>query len=171
MKHHPIYFKESEIPWLLDGGKKQFRLVKEYDDQTLPYGVGDLLWVRESFGLSRVNKIVYKSSASTYEQRTTTWFGPSRMMKTFSRIRLIVREIVEEPLNNISDEDLMSELGMAHTRQLTDRSVLVQKFRDNWNRRNFARNRWGLNPMVFVVRYSIFIDSNKNKKRKNFQKH
>lgn len=125
-------------------------------DVKCPHGeVGDLLWVRETYGFSgwNVGDVYYR--ADKHDAILTPWWRPSTLMpKAFSRITLEITDVRVERLQDISEEDAIAE-GMTLPRGLKFGSNPIEAFRVLWdsiNGKDDAKN-WQANPWVWVIEF------------------
>lgn len=192
MKVRPILFSTPMVQAILDGRKKQTRRIIKPQPQDVtiygdgkvvwhpevikrPYEIGDVLWVRETFGqIISLDEIVYKADICSPEV-DKPFFGwkPSIFMpKTACRLYLQVKNIRVERLNDISEEDaiaegienlsetefncnlfknyLSSENEMDYQNFTTDNAVL--SFQTLWHKIN-GPTSWVKNPFVWVIEF------------------
>ena len=138
MKETPILFKPEMIRAILDDRKTQTRrLIKMH--HRCPYGrKGDLLWVKEGFGLiwllngyalsgpplpdkSDIKNFVpiYKNCMSDFEESLSPYFwSPLFMFKEHARIWLeLTADPIPQRLQDITEEDAIAE-GVGHGFQM-----------------------------------------------------
>lgn len=127
MNTHPILFSSPMVEGILSGRKTQTRrIVKPQFDNTLylsrcgqaeynsgtivkcPYGkVGDILWVRETFGKWGA-MYLYRASTPIGED-LCKWKPNIHMPKDACRIFLEIKSIKVERLNRITEKDAIAE--------------------------------------------------------------
>ena len=116
-----------------------------------PYGqAGDHLWVRETFWKHETGAIFYKADNDNI--RNGEKFKPSIFMpRSASRITLEITNIRVERLQEISNEDSLSE-GIA----IPDEPVHFaprEYFKILWNNINSKKYPWSSNPWVWVIEF------------------
>lgn len=100
--------KDSGIGQPLVMRFKDFKEMFEY----CPYGkVGDRLWVRETWGMSGLNRVEYKAHPADGKDFRSVglWKSPLFMPRKFSRIILEITNIRVEKLQKISEKDAIAE--------------------------------------------------------------
>ena len=139
----PILFKGEMVRALLSGAKTQTRRVikpqplhiswfehqngwcakiteQKYEMVNLPYQVGDLLWVRETWATSSIydrlspknipiNGLLWFASEGTKPDHAGRWRPSIFMPQWASRITLKVTGVRIERVNQISEEDAIAE--------------------------------------------------------------
>ncbi len=139
-----------------------------------PYGwPGDLLWVRESYGLWRGLEPVYMADNPDQMNR---WKPSIHMPRAASRLTLEITDIRVERLQNISEQDARAEgliTGPDHLDTLCrdyrgdktyseggyalERTVWVQpveSYKSLWELIN-GEGSWELNPWVWVIEFKV----------------
>lgn len=157
-----------------------------------PYGApGDKLWVREAWKQDFVrNHVDYTALGILYRADNTginmdltdraqrdqalkgmkhgsNWRPSIHMPKIYSRIKLLVKKIRVERVQQISADDAIAEGVILQpssetwaelnptTRELYYK-IALETFMREWDRLNKSRGYgWGQNPHVFVVEYSV----------------
>ena len=162
-------------PPLKPGSYSLFQCINKSDIEwwiaKCPYGKpGDLLWVRETF-LERIasgefGRFGYKADMKHARINNLPRWKPSiHMPKAACRIWLMVEEIRVERLQDISEEDAVSE-GIKHVRlhqsdswkrydgYNTVTSNPVVSFWSLWASIN-GEDSWQANPWVWVVKFRV----------------
>lgn len=193
MKERPILFSGEMVRAILDGRKTQTRrIVKPQPTESIlptppfsetwdceyccPYGVaGDRLWVRETFvpacnfDPSPESGVFYRADQhEKYNRMNIEWrWKPSiHMPRWASRITLEVTGVRVERLNDISNDDCVSEgitaIGKAVRLSTGDyaqagryensASTVRQLFSQLWEQIN-GPGSWKINPWVWVVNF------------------
>lgn len=190
MKARPILFSGPMIQALLDGRKTQTRRVVkddlwlslfagEFDEATglpwvenpetgyqgpiqCPYGQpGDLLWVRETWGVSRIYdgvppreiqgaKVGYASSGGVVGVKLRPSIHMPRWMSRFT-LRITDRRV--ERVQDISEADASAEGFPVRN---PDSPFGQDNFRMGWDRLNAARGYgWDANPWVWALSFEV----------------
>ena len=159
---------------LLDGRKTQTRRVVKTgspdDWNACPYGViGDLLWVRETWGESGYNRIEYRAApADGSDFRCVSRWRPSIHMPRFaSRITLRITDVRVQRVQEISEEDARAE-GIVDGGCLTcgepepcgcadPRPDARDAFAYIWHQIHgeTGGRAWHANPWVWVLRFDV----------------
>lgn len=180
MKERPILFTGPMVRAIQAGRKTQTRrllklpldahppcnhdsgvdLMKMYK---CPYGVpGDRLWVRETFAWSGYacdqEEVLWRADQEyTLEERGGSPWKPSiHMFRWASRINLEVTKVSVERVQDISEEDSLSEgiEGAGTCYGITPEEVNKLQFKYLWNFINEKRGfGWDKNPWVWVVEF------------------
>ena len=179
----PIIFSTSMVKAILDGKKTQTRRVIKIDDAPenwkisiagtsivraepydvkLPrYAAGDILWVRETWS---EHQEYYNNSAKVFAEPhyiykadgvyANKWHPSIHMPKEAARIFLKVTDVRVERLQDITEEDAITE-GMSKT--LVDGVVFISakgNFHVFWDSLNIKRGYgWDTNPWVWVIEF------------------
>jgi len=131
-----------------------------------PYGnPGDILWVKETFSLFKSSfntQIQYEDGTTdTLRLRVEDWekfriwkrkegrHSSLFMFKSMSRIRLLIKSILVERLQDISAEDIKAE-GIYYT--IDYYASLLQQWQDLWIKINGPES-WEANPWVWVIKF------------------
>lgn len=149
--------------------------------------VGDLLWVRETVGLSG-DRIFYRADQSEMENAGLrgmydfSWTPSIHMPKDAARIWLEVTEVRAERLNAISEDDAKAEgvesftsfspnkAGVLITNYVTygakkiypsDVNTAKTSFETLWESIN-GEGSWNTNPWVWVVCFKVVSTTGKN---------
>lgn len=132
-----------------------------------PYGkVGDLLWVRETWGFSA------KLPASTKDEMSWLaypdlrgyradghvgycWRPSIHMPRWASRLTLEVTDIRVERLHDITEADAKAE-GAIAWHDTIDGTVYIPEFKMLWDNINAKRGYpWASNPWVWAVKFAV----------------
>lgn len=178
-----IIFDGASIRAILAGRKTQTRRVVKspgaklpgYDahaDEHLrcPYGQpGDLLWIRETFTLTRHGRAVYRADATDQggarwpgitpgdPAGDVRWTSPIHMPRSSARLWLRVKGVRVERLQEITPEDALAE-GItpdaeAHAGQ-DWREKVDRDFAERWDALNAKRGyAWESNPWVWRIEF------------------
>ena len=129
----------------------------------MPYHVGDILWVRETYGLFNDEDeyiyIYYKADEGNPEK--CPYFGkwkPSiHMPREVARIFLEVKSVLVERLRDISEKDAKAEgviLGAKYGKLYSLKQSYKASFSCLWNNINAKRGySWDSNPWVWVIEF------------------
>jgi hypothetical protein len=196
MKSKPILFSTPMVQAILEGRKTQTRrIVKPQPKQELdffgwelhpkklqvafgtgnkvdsfhkfPFGqVGDVLWVRETFGTGKESgKTYYKANAGNFNMLVDKWKPSIFMPKDAARIWLKITNIKIERLHDISEKDAILE-GVEKEFSIlfnewrfkdyynvkSDWRSAVSSFQSLWANIN-GINSWNSNPFVWVIEF------------------
>jgi hypothetical protein len=142
MSERPIIFSGPMVRAILEGRKTQTRRLRG------KYEVGDVLWVRETWGdhssSDGHSKIVYRADFATAVFVCWRWKSPLHLRRADSRIDLEVVSVRRERLQDTSEADARAE-------GCVDRAA----FECIWNGLNAKRSPWGDNPEVVVVEFKV----------------
>jgi hypothetical protein len=119
-----------------------------------PYGkVGDVLWVRETFGTGGYFKTGWNYKASDELPKYEKWKPSIHMPKSACRIWLQITNIRVERLHDISEADAVAE-GINTSKISGDYNhTPVQEFQDLWNSIN-GKESWDSNPWLWVLEFN-----------------
>jgi hypothetical protein len=170
----PILFSTLMVQAILEGRKTQTRRVIKCDfyvenDPPLtayipdyitgepqpvklpcPYGqIGDRLWVRETFVYHHTGQLFYKTDIPVLCHKNWKWKPSIFMPRTASRITLEITDIRIERLQDISEEDCLSE-GINYQGNAYD---TIGAFSDLWDSINAKKHPWQSNPWVWVIEF------------------
>lgn len=171
MKTHPIIFSTPMVQAILAGRKTMTRRVckhegaikyashplipKETKWLNCPYGyeIGDVLWVRESFGYYS-NTLFYKSDDSLAAEK---WKPSIHMTKSACRLFLEVVSIRVERLQEITYQDIIKE-GMPKYFSEPSPSAWFEYLWDSINGKKTSGSRlpssdYKSNPFVWVIEF------------------
>lgn len=198
LKATPILFSTPMVQTILNGKKKQTRRVinpqprcelrlhygtwNEYQEgidratgsnwgygYKCPYGKpGDILWVRETWGIgiAMSGGIVYRADYKNNRPPLADgekWKPSIHMPKDIARIYLRVTDVRAERLQSITEEDALKEgfkpgyevTGNGKFEDVLEREwTAVDEFRELWQELNLKRGYgWDKNPWVWVVEF------------------
>ncbi|MDR3543255.1 MAG: hypothetical protein P4L69_20185 [Desulfosporosinus sp.] len=139
----------------------------------MPYDVGDVLWVRETWrpkgawsGSCRGCEIEYRAGGENeiihgevmaVPSRKTPWKPSILMPRAFARLFLKVKGIRVERLQDITEEDARNEGCFLPSHSVEDGTLIgdsVTMFKIIWNNLNAKRGfGWDVNPWVWVVEF------------------
>lgn len=124
----PAIFNTEMVRAILDGRKTQTRRIASDTAELVyrcakctpssPYQVGDIIYVRETFGVVYSSneydddpRVYYKASPDPYDMHhdVKKWKPSIHMPKEYARLFLIVKDVRIERLNEISEEDAIAE--------------------------------------------------------------
>lgn len=146
---------------------------KIYIQKYAPYKVGDILYVRETWGIYEQNYInanyfMYRADfpngAKTYDYDGVscdlpTWRPSTRMPKEAARIFLRVTDVRVERLQDITDEDLIreGEVSYIHIDGSFNREATRTSYLGTWNstvkKSDLDEYGWNANPWVWVIEF------------------
>lgn len=191
LKEKPILFKPELVKAILDGKKTQTRRIikpqpfdpdkdygkyfKELPEQwNCPYGkVGDVLWVRETWGLREKNNGVHTFQEPVYKadwldiqhirvfesvtvdgeqtEITQKWKPSIHMPRKYCRLRLKTTDIKVERLQDITTEGILAE-GVGNPSKSDKR--LLDMWIHLWDSINAKRGfPWESNPWLWVLKW------------------
>jgi hypothetical protein len=191
-KERPILFSGEMVRAILDGRKTQTRRIVKPQPAGLwgstgkvfghtfsgvlegpkdhywvcKYGQpGDRLWVRETFTVCADSNIFYRADGKPDPWDGVEWKPSIHMPRRASRITLEITGVRVERLNDISEEDAISEgtenrsdLAWGHGGQGNDMARWAVEhghrygFLHLWESIN-GEGSWALNPWVWVVEF------------------
>lgn len=180
-KEHPILFNAEMVRALLDGRKAQTRRVVKPQPSRVtgwgcigsqgfgfiaedidgyasilrcPYGLGDHLWVRETFckQIGAFGESVDYAYRATDGEACGPWRPSIRMPRCASRIQLAVTDVRVERVQDISEEDCVAE-GISGNPWHDE---MLEPFAEFWDSINRKRGYgWDANPFVWVVEFEV----------------
>lgn len=128
-----------------------------------PFGkAGDLLWVRETFGIGDSGTFYYKANTN-YPNNICKWKPSIHMPKKAARIWLKVIDVRIEQLNSISSTDarregicIDPETGAKYINYMGGLPTYSERtsFQTLWESIN-GKNSWKENPWVWVVEFKV----------------
>ncbi len=127
---------------------------------------GDLLWVRETWGVvdDKYHRIAYRADDGTASARVSEqlegrrWRPSIHMPRSASRITLRITEVRVERLNDISPEDAAAEGWPGPDEQNTIASAYpIAWYARLWDQINGPRS-YDANPWVWVVKFERAAD-------------
>lgn len=183
-KYPPILFNTEMVQAILDNRKKQTRrLIKDpyvqerlesgdhdrtYIEKNVPYKIGDILWVRETFWFDILaQEYEYKADEKPYMKLFTGWKPSIHMPKTAARIFLKVKNVRWERIQDISEADAIGEgLQVLPQTEWESRNFDETWYKDYLDKKNFwrvakmsfrslwqkinSKDSWKQNPYVWV---------------------
>lgn len=118
--------------------------------------LGDLLWVRETWGWNRCLHcpIHYRATEPEWKEKSVNpmarWYPSIHMPRSASRITLEVCKVRIERLAEITTADVLAE-GIHHSAAA---GAPIVAFKQLWDSLNAARGfSWDSNPWVWVVEF------------------
>jgi len=140
-------------------------------DMNCPYGkVGDILWVRETWGLDyfgyarpwhfkegikvEQRDIIYRADDEDRDKRfllDESWKPSIFMPRAACRIRLEIIDIKVERVQNITDEDSLAE-GVLMNQNIFSTGELKEAYKQLWCKINGSES-WNKNPWVWVIEF------------------
>ena len=193
-KEKSIVFSTEEVRATVDGRKTMTRTVVKHPekidsyrfklnfpqinivDPKLPYRVGDILWVRETWSQLDADyravtgkldiedfkgcRIVYKADENP--EHFNYWRPSINMPRAAARLFLKVKDIRVERLQDITEQDILAE-GTPFDREIYEMPCNIQNagatylagcFMRIWDSINAKRGYgWDLNPWVWVIEF------------------
>lgn len=172
----------SEKPEIIDG-ILCWELQTDVDDSRtfkikLPYQVGDMLYVRETWGKDKHGKYHYRADFPEHDcEPYPIWHPSIHMPKSAARIWLKVTDVRVKRLQDITEEDAIREGCKAYGQNNCSGTSARIAFAELWdsllppNKNKFKcpENEWRVNPWVWVIEFERtggkqwaedFIDSN-----------
>lgn len=164
MTDHGILFKGRLVRSIQADEKSETRRVGPGAARWLKAEAGDLLWVRETWGVSRENPpcIVFRADygdGTAEEAKVEAWRPSIHLAKVNSRLHLELTEKPwREPLQAMSERNAIAEgvkqngrfwFGVNH-----DHKTALDAFECLWDSVNDGRGYgWKANPEVVVLRF------------------
>lgn len=183
MKERPILFSTEMVEAILEGRKTQTRRIlkgvaldwlapdmfmPEYvaskDNNICPYGYeNDILWVRETWATGKrgTDGTEYLYKADNVDYANPKWKPSIHMPKEACRLRLKIKSIRVERLQEISEQDAISEgielIGNRYKQYLStrlDKTVEnpIYSYMTLWESINGVGS-WEKNPYVWVIEF------------------
>jgi hypothetical protein len=164
VKEHPILFSGPMVRAILEGRKTQTRRICKVPSiqpenadtmrsiaESCPYGQpGDLLWVRETWGMKVGVGILYRADGGVYETGGVVWKPSIHMRRADSRLTLRIADVRVQRVREIGAQDATAE-GLPAL-SLADGGV--GNFRKTWDSLNAKRGySWESNPWVWAVTF------------------
>ena len=164
IKGNPIVDEKGH--WLCDGvnwgvGLDGKPCVFSFIKWRSKYQVGDVLWVRETFGITKDREtLCYRADFTETDVRVTNtiikWKPSIFMPKEACRIFLRVTNVRVERLQDISVEDILKEGAPLITITGNNEDFINSKLKgwwyDLWTSIN-GKGAWEANPYVFVYEF------------------
>jgi len=181
----PIIFSTPMVQAILDGRKTQTRRVIKDKDITnnfdidvdgsvygyinpetgdsypptaiAKYQVGDILWVRETWGKDENGEYVYRTNYGTTEDDSFPpsvfkWKPSIHMSREAARIFLKVTNIRVERLQDISEDEAIKEGAKAYGPNNCSGTSARIAFAEIWDKTT-TEHEWRTNPWVWVIEF------------------
>lgn len=158
------------IGWLTDSGNAKSYGTVAFDVNgnrkyfKLPYLIGDILYVRETFVTHR-NDVFYKADNEWLKLKNLgisfKWKPSIHMPKEAARLFLRITDVRIERLQDITEEQAMQEgVEKMSTPNIPGvGKTFIQGFGELWNstikKSEFDKYGWHANPYVFVYRFNV----------------
>jgi len=127
---------------------------------TCPYGVeGDILWVREGFGLGEDGKVIYRANSEGILE--CDWRSPLFMRREWSRLNLLITEILVERLQDINLVNMWAEGLRRFVYKKTNaptndpRWRFIELWDEIYKEKGFG---WETNPWVWVICFEVEVN-------------
>lgn len=147
MSELPILFQAEQVRALLAGHKTQTRRLGK-----LRWKKRDVLWVKENFALEPKSyagdTVIYRADG---KPSSGAWKSSIFMPRWASRITLKVLSVHDEPLQDISESDAVSE-GCTVGLRGCDDDFSRGLYRALWESIH-GNGSWNLNPTVYVIKF------------------
>ncbi|RGT60314.1 hypothetical protein DWX17_22645 [[Clostridium] innocuum] len=158
------------IGWLTDSGNAKSYGTVAFDVNgnrkyfKLPYLIGDILYVRETFVTHR-NDVFYKADNEWLKLKNLgisfKWKPSIHMPKEAARLFLRITDVRIERLQDITEEQAMQEgIEKMSTPNISGvGETFIQGFGELWNstikKSELDKYGWHANPYVFVYRFNV----------------
>lgn len=180
MKERPIIFNTDMVMAILEGRKTMTRrpvkpqvinpifidgkLIETGNDDTkhfeiaCPFGkTGDLLYVRETFGLTKYDELCFRADAEEFENadgwiEEPKWKPSIHMPKKYARIWIKITDVRVERIQSTSEEDARKE-GICYLSEFkgdADVTDFAELWDDIYKKQGYG---WDENPWVWVVEF------------------
>jgi len=187
VKERPILFSAPMVRAILSDAKTQTRRVvsARHDSYTVPvscpYGSpGDVLWVRETWGLfdreaiggEKGYGVAWRATHPSLDdgaewidgpvdypatiKASEKWRPSIHMPRWVCRLRLRVTSVRVERLHDISEADAMAE-GVSSPGDDEDDYTHAAKFRALWDSINGKRFPWSSGPRVWAISFERIV--------------
>lgn len=132
-------------------------VAKELAADACPFGgIGDRLWVRETFGDCGVRLVYRADTGDGAACQVTRWTPSIHMPRSACRLLLEISDVRVERLNDISEHDALAEGVDDGTSPAAIAAGWFEKprraFRRLWER-IYGQESWDSNPWVWVVEF------------------
>lgn len=132
-------------------------VAKELAADACPFGgIGDRLWVRETFGDCGVRLVYRADTGDGASCQVTRWTPSIHMPRSACRLLLEISDVRAERLNDISEQDALAEGMDDGTSPAAIAAGWFEKprraFRRLWER-IYGQESWDSNPWVWVVEF------------------
>ncbi len=154
----PILFNGDMVRAILECRKTATRRLVKY--RKPPYRVGDILYVRETWG-EWTGGYIYRAWPYPFPQPgcypTTVWHPSIHMPKEIARIWLRVTDVRVERLQDITEEQAEAEGCGGYQTECKFSVSPCCHFMEVWdstvNKRDADRYGWVANPWVWVIEF------------------
>lgn len=125
----------------------------------LPYQLGDILYVRETFIQAAAHTFWYKADDKSWMSKDLLWKPSIHMPKETTRIWLKVTDVKVERLQEITAESALAEGTdkYIHLNGKFDENAILTSFMGIWNstikKSDLDRYGWDANPYVWVIEF------------------
>ena len=121
------------------------------------YQVGDILWVRETWGKDENGEYVYRTNYGTTEYDSFPpsmfkWKPSIHMPKEAARIFLKVTNVRVERLQDITEEEAIKEGAKAYGPNNCSGTSARIAFAEIWDKTT-TEHEWRTNPWVWVIEF------------------
>lgn len=121
------------------------------------YQVGDILWVRETWGKDENGEYAYRTNYGTTEDDSFPpsvfkWRPPIFMPKEAARIFLKVTNVRVERLQDITEEEAIKEGAKAYGPNNCSGTSARIAFAEIWDKTT-TEHEWRTNPWVWVIEF------------------
>jgi hypothetical protein len=155
------------VYWNTDGFGNKYNYVGRYENETTQtistkYSVGDILWVRETFGKDSDGYFfkVCDDGKIFYDDGSIKWKPSIHMPREAARLFLEVTSIKVEQLQDIGEADAIAE-GLKHNCPSdcppcggTNCTDYIVAYHNLWDKINAKRGySWESNPWVWVIEF------------------
>lgn len=161
MTDHGILFKGRLVRAILADEKTETRRVGPNAHRWLKAEAGDLLWVRETWGVTEQDppRIVFRADYGGYQDSAAevgvhAWRPSIHLAKVNSRLHLELKEKPwKEPLQAMQHDNFLAE-GIDRTNSSVG-WIVQERFQRLWDSVNEERGYgWKANPEVVVLRFN-----------------
>jgi hypothetical protein len=147
--------------WIMRGINWLFPNVNPYINLKCPYGqISDVLWVRETF-FDAGGYFIYKANCPE-DYEIVKWKPSIFMPKEACRIKLLIKDIRVERLQDISEKDAIAEgiemnnkphTGWYWMKDVYSTDYAPLAYEKLWNKIN-GKDSWSKNPWVWVIEFN-----------------
>lgn len=135
-------------------------------DLPSPYEPGDILYVRETFGVSTFDNGEYSKSQFVYKadmdpkydnQKTSFWRPSIHMPKEAARIFLRVTDVKANRLTEMTEKDAKAEGARVATNMsgIMYRFDFIKIWESTLKPADFDKYKWNANPWVWVIEFEV----------------
>lgn len=172
-KAHCVFlaWDEATFQWYRKASSSH-EIFEKLEHIPLPYRVGDILYVKETWGIAREQyggvdckpSYVYRANCSPVEAWGRPWRPSTQMPKDAARIFLKVTGITPKKLHDITEEDIAAEgidsgisLRSFEDNDLNEPVGGYREFAEYWDKNLSAKDKefysWDSNPWVWVITF------------------